>query len=66
MPKEGPPAFLPTIYGFKLFSLRGSKYELKYNRRGQPLNMEEVNQALKRKLKASDVMRPRETESSEE
>jgi hypothetical protein len=39
---QGPPKFIPKIYGFKIFGMRGSKYELKFDYKGQPMNEEEI------------------------
>jgi len=32
------PKFVPKIYGFKIFGMRGSKYELKFDLAGKPTN----------------------------
>lgn len=39
---SGPPKFIPKIYGFKIFGMRGSKYELKFDYAGKPVNEEEI------------------------
>lgn len=41
--------YVPTIYGFKIFSLKGSKYELQYDNSGKPVNQKEVDTLLSRK-----------------
>ena len=45
---SGPPKFIPKIYGFKIFGMRGSKYELKYDYKGQPINEEEIKDVLRK------------------
>ena len=45
---QGPPKFIPKIYGFKIFGMRGSKYELKFDFKGQPVNEEEIRNVLKK------------------
>jgi hypothetical protein len=45
MPK-GPARFVPKIYGFKIFGMRGSKYELKFDYQGKPVNEEEIRDVL--------------------
>jgi len=40
---------VPKIYGFKIFGMRGSKYELKFDYKGQPINEEEIRNILKKK-----------------
>ena len=47
MPK-GPAKFVPKIYGFKIFLLRGSKYEVKYDYQGKAINEDEIRQVLKK------------------
>lgn len=47
MPK-GPAKFVPKIYGFKIFGMRGSKYELKFDYQGKPINEDEIREVLKR------------------
>ena len=37
-PKEGPLTYLPTIYGFKIFGQKGSKYEYQFDLGGNPVN----------------------------
>lgn len=37
------------MYGFKIFGMRGSKYELKFDYKGQPINEEEIRNILKKK-----------------
>lgn len=31
---SGPPKFIPKVYGFKIFGMRGSKFELKFDSKG--------------------------------
>ena len=50
----GPPKFIPKIYGFKIFGMRGSKYELKFDFKGQPVNEEELRQFLKKSKKSAN------------
>ena len=52
-PKEGPAAYIPTIYGFRIFSQKGSRYELQYDNGGQPKNNKEVDYVLKNKKSSS-------------
>ena len=47
MPK-GPAKFVPKIYGFKIFGMRGSKYELKFDYQGKPVNEDEIRLVLKK------------------
>lgn len=42
------PKFIPKIYGFKIFGMRGSKYELKFDYAGQPINEKEIREVLER------------------
>lgn len=42
----GAPKFIPKIYGFKIFGMRGSKYELKFDFAGKPVNEEEIRKVL--------------------
>lgn len=39
---NGPPKFIPKIYGFKVFGMRGSRFELKFDSKGLPANEEEI------------------------
>jgi hypothetical protein len=39
---SGPPKFIPKVYGFKIFGMRGSRFELKFDSKGQPVNEEEI------------------------
>jgi hypothetical protein len=48
---SGPPKFIPKIYGFKIFGMRGSKYELKFDYKGQPINEDEIRKVLKKDKK---------------
>lgn len=45
---KAPSKFVPKIYGFKIFGMRGSKYELKFDYQGKPVNEEEIRQVLRR------------------
>ena len=49
-PKDGPLTYLPTIYGFRVFGLKGSAYELEYDVSGVPKNKMEVEAVLKNKI----------------
>ena len=51
-PKEGPVQYIPTIYGFKIFAQKGSKYEIMYDNLGQPKNQKDIDTILKKKLPA--------------
>lgn len=44
----GAPKFIPKIYGFKIFGMRGSKYELKFDYAGKPVNEEEIRKVLRK------------------
>ena len=44
------PKFVPKIYGFKIFGMRGSKYELKFDTKGHPSNEEEIKKVLKKRV----------------
>ncbi len=48
-PKEGPVQYIPTIYGFKIFGQKGSKYELAFDNLGQAKNQKEIDSILKKK-----------------
>ena len=48
-PKEGPVQYIPTIYGFKIFGQKGSKFELMYDNMGQAKNQKEVDGILNKK-----------------
>jgi len=37
-PKEGPVTYIPTIYGFKIFGQKGSRYEVMYDSNGVSKN----------------------------
>lgn len=45
---KGPAKFVPKIYGFKIFGMRGSKYELKFDYQGKPVNEDEIREVLKK------------------
>ena len=49
----GPPKFIPKIYGFKIFGMRGSKYELKFDFKGQAINEEEIRNVLKKEKRGA-------------
>lgn len=40
------PKFIPKIYGFKVFGMRGSKHELKFDHSGKPINEAEIRSVL--------------------
>jgi hypothetical protein len=42
----GAPKFIPKIYGFKIFGMRGSRYELKFDFAGKPINEDEIRKVL--------------------
>lgn len=42
------PRFIPKIYGFKIFGMRGSKYELKFDFSGKPVNEEDIRKVLQK------------------
>ena len=50
MSQEGPEKFIPKLYGFKVFGLRGSHYEIKYDENGNEENIDEINEILNNKL----------------
>lgn len=37
-PKDGPLAYQPQIFGFKIFGQKGSKYEEQFDNQGQRIN----------------------------
>lgn len=39
---EGPSQYVPKLYGFKIFGLKGSKYEIEYNKDGDEVNRDEI------------------------
>jgi hypothetical protein len=41
--------YIPTIYGFKIFGQKGSKFELIYDNMGQAKNQKEVDAILNKK-----------------
>jgi len=51
---QGPPKFIPKVYGFKIFGMRGSKFELRFDYKGQPINEEEIRVILKKKAIGSN------------
>lgn len=42
------PKFIPKIYGFKIFGMRGSKYELKFDYAGKAINEDDIRKVLRR------------------
>lgn len=42
----GPEKYIPKIYGFKVFSMPGSKYEYIFDEKGNPANDKEVTEIL--------------------
>ena len=40
--QEGPERFIPKLYGFKIFGMRGSQYEYTYDIDGKPTNDNEI------------------------
>lgn len=49
-PKEGAVTYQPTLYGFKIFGQKGSKYEVQYDNQGHAKNKHEIEQVLKKKF----------------
>ena len=45
--------YVPTIYGFKIFGQKGSKFELVYDNMGLARNQKEVDTILKKKTSTS-------------
>ena len=45
--------YIPTIYGFKIFGQKGSRYELVYDNLGQAKNQKEIDTILKKKQSTS-------------
>lgn len=45
--------YIPTIYGFKIFGQKGSKYEIIYDNLGAPKNQKEIDTVLKKKYPAA-------------
>ena len=41
--------YIPTIYGFKIFGQKGSRYELMYDNLGQAKNQKDIDTILKKK-----------------
>ena len=41
--KEDIKLYIPKIYGFKIFGQKGSKYEIKYDEFGKPINKEKID-----------------------
>ncbi len=57
-PKEGPVQYIPTIYGFKIFGQKGSKFELLYDNLGQAKNQKDVDGILKKKSGSGSALIP--------
>jgi hypothetical protein len=49
MSDDGPEQFIPQLYGFKIFGMRGSHYEYQYDNDGNFLNQKEVIEVLNNK-----------------
>jgi hypothetical protein len=45
---QGPPKFIPKIYGFRIFGMRGSKYELEFDHKGNNINEQEIRNVLRK------------------
>jgi casein kinase II subunit beta len=45
---QGPPKFIPKIYGFKIFGMRGSRYELEFDHKGNNINEQEIRNVLRK------------------
>ena len=43
---SGAPKFIPKIYGFRIFGMRGSRFELKFDHAGKPINEQEIRTVL--------------------
>jgi hypothetical protein len=43
---NGPEQFVPKLYGFKIFGMRGSKYEYQYDQDGKLENKEHIDKIL--------------------
>ena len=56
--------FVPKIYGFKIFGMRGSRYELKYDYAGRPVNEDEIREVLERDPVTDAQMTPLATHAS--
>ena len=46
---SGSPKFLPKIYGFKIIGMCGSRFKLRFDSKGFPLNEEDTRKVLKKK-----------------
>uniref|UniRef100_A0A7S3N8X6 Casein kinase II subunit beta n=1 Tax=Euplotes harpa TaxID=151035 RepID=A0A7S3N8X6_9SPIT len=46
---EGPQSFVPKLYGFKIFGLKGSKYQVTFDEHGNATNKEAVKEILEAK-----------------
>ena len=44
--EQGPEVFVPTLYGFKIFGQKGSKYEAEYDEFGKIKNEEKINKVI--------------------
>jgi len=45
---QGPPKFIPKIYGFRIFGMRGSRYELEFDHKGNNINEQEIRSVLRK------------------
>jgi hypothetical protein len=43
------PRFIPKIYGFKIFGMRGSRHELKFDYTGKSINETEIRKVFSSK-----------------
>lgn len=41
--KEGPYSYFPKLYGFKIFGMKGSKYQIKFDENGMPTNKDNAD-----------------------
>ena len=46
---EGPDQYIPKLYGFKIFGMRGSNYEFKFDEHGNQKNQEAILNILENK-----------------
>ena len=44
------PKFIPKVYSLKIFRMRGSKYEIKFDFAGTPTNEDEIRKVLQRMI----------------
>ena len=47
---HGPEKYIPTLYGFRMFGARGSRYEITYDDLGEITNEEYVQGILSNKM----------------